>query len=115
MTNYTYNLKIIFTNEKNDKEVIIDDVELENIKYQLSKEIIHSFKYKNKIYKDIKVKWMKKDLNNIEQHFYGDLFTCCRNIKDCILIKHTRLSLEYLNNTQYDVKFYISKMCNENH
>ena len=105
---YTHNLKIILVDSSGN--IILDDDFLNEIKNTLCK--LNTIKVKwNNINTDITIKWQRKELNNIEKHFMGDLYSNPIYNFDSIILNHTNQIISKINNTSnYNIKFYISRL-----
>lgn len=108
MEAYTHNLKIILVD--NDNNIILDNDFLDEIKRVLCQLNTAKTKWNGKNI-DITIKWNRKELNNIEKQFVGDLYSNPAYDSDSIIVNHTRQIISTINNTSnYDIKFYISRI-----
>ena len=73
---------------------------------------LHRKKMKwNKTNIDITIKWHRKELNNIEKQFIGDLYSNSIYNFDSIILNNTnQIILEINNTSNYNIKFYISRI-----
>jgi hypothetical protein len=105
---YTHNLKIILV-DINGK-IVSDNEFLDEIKNQLCQLNTTTVQWHNKKV-DITIKWYRKELNNIEQQFMGDLYSNPIYNYDSIIENHTKQIISNINNkSNYNIKFYISKL-----
>jgi hypothetical protein len=105
MEEYTHNLKILLIENNN----IIEDEDLLNeIKSILSKNNTNIIEWNGKFEK-ITIKWDKKDLNEINKLFMGDLFSNPIYDFDRIIQNHTQETISKIN-CKYIIKFYISRI-----
>ena len=105
---YTHNLKIILVDDSGN--IILDNDFLDKIKNTLcqlnTKKVIWNGKNI-----DITIKWYRKELNNIEKHFIGDLYAIPAYNFDSIIVNHTNQIISNINNkSNYNIKFYISRL-----
>jgi hypothetical protein len=105
---YTHNLKIILVDVS--ENIIIDNDFLDEIKNTLcqlnTKKVIWNGKNI-----DITIKWHRKELNNIENQFMGDLYSNPAYDFDSIIVNHTNQIISNINNkSKYNIKFYISRL-----
>jgi hypothetical protein len=108
MEAYTHNLKIILVD--NSGNIILDDELLEEIKNTLCQSNTTKVKWNNKLI-DVTIQWHRKELNNIEKQFMGDLFSNPIYNFDSIIVNHTKQIISNINNkSNYNIKFYISKL-----
>jgi hypothetical protein len=109
---YTHNLKIILVD--NSGNIILDDEFLQEIKNTLCLSNTIKLKWNGQNI-DIKIKWHRKILNNIEKQFMGDLFSNSAYSVDSIILNHTNQIISNIhNNSNYNIKFYISKLIGDN-
>ncbi len=74
MEAYTHNLKIILVDNDNNKNIILDNDFLDEIKRVLCQLNTTKTQWNgNNI--DITIKWNRKELNNIEKQFVGELYS----------------------------------------
>ena len=108
---YTHNLKIILVDSCGN--IILDNDFLDEIKNTLCQSNTIKIKWNNQN-TDITIKWHKKELNNIEKQFMGDLYSNPIYNFDSIILNHTNQIILKINNTSnYNIKFYISKFIGE--
>lgn len=108
METYTHNLKILLFD--NDNNIICDNDFLEKIKTELCELNTKNIKWNTENIK-VSIKWYKKELNNIDKQFMGDLFSKPIYDYDSIIIKHTEKIISNINNPfNYNIKFYISRL-----
>ena len=107
MESYTHNLKIILIDNDN---IVLDNDLLNEIKNKLCQLNITTVKWNNKNI-SVSIQWHRKELNNIDKHFMGDLFVNSIYDFDSILINHTKQIISSINNnSNYTVKFYIFRL-----
>jgi len=105
---YTHNLKIILVDSIGN--IISDDEFLEEIKNTLCQLNTKKVQWNNKKI-DIIIQWHRKELNNIEKHFMGDLFSNPIYDYDSIIVNHTKQIISSINNkSNYNIKFYVSRL-----
>ena len=109
---YTHNLKIILFDK--DDNIVEDEIFLDKIKNILCKLNIQETQWNGKN-ENIMIKWDRKKLNNINKHFMGDLFSEPIYNLDSIILNHTNEIISKIdNNSNYIIKFYISRLIGEN-
>ena len=105
---YTHNLKIILVDSSGN--IILDNDFLDKIKNTLCQINTTKMQWYNKNI-DITIKWHRKELNNIEKQFMGDLYSIPMYSVDSIIVNHTNQIISNINNTSnYNIKFYISRL-----
>lgn len=105
---YTHNLKIILIDSNGN--IILDNDFLDEIKNTLCQLNTKKVQWNNKN-TDITIKWDRKELNNIEKQFMGDLYSNPICNFDSIIVNHTNQIISNINNTSnYNIKFYISRL-----
>ena len=105
---YTHNLKIILIDSNGN--IVSDNDFLDQIKNTLCLLNTKNLKWNNKN-TDITIKWDRKELNNIEKQFMGDLYSNPMYSVDSIIVNHTNQIISNINNTSnYNIKFYISRV-----
>ena len=105
---YTHNLKIILLD--NTGNIILDDKFLEEIKNTLCQLNTKKIQWNSKNI-DVTIKWHRKELNNIEKQFMGDLYSSPIYNFDSMIVNHTKQIISNVNNkSNYNIKFYISKL-----
>lgn len=105
---YTHNLKIILVDTNGN--IILDNDFLDEIKNALCQLNTKKVKWNNKN-TDITIKWERKELNNIEKQFMGDLYSIPMYSVDSIIVNHTNQIISNINNrSNYNIKFYISRV-----
>ena len=105
---YTHNLKIILVDTNGN--IILDNDFLDEIKNTLcqsnTKKVIW-----NSTNLDVSIKWNRKELNNIEKQFMGDLYSNPIYDSDSIIVNHTKQIISNIQNTSnYNIKFYIFRL-----
>ena len=105
---YSHNLKIILVDACGN--IILDGDFLDEIKNALSlTNTIKTHWNGKKI--DITIKWCRRQLNGIETHFMGDLFSNPAYEIDSIIVNHVAQIISNINNTSNCiVKFHISRL-----
>ena len=59
----------------------------------------------------VTIKWCRKELNDIEKQFMGDLYSNPAYDFDSIIVNHVNQIISTINNTSnYSIKFYISRL-----
>lgn len=108
METYTHNLQIFLFDKKGN--VVIDNDYLEQIKNTLC--TIHTKEVKwNTKNIQATIWWNKKNLNNIDKYFMGDLFLNSIYDQDSIIIDHTKQIISCVENRKnYDIRFYITRL-----
>jgi hypothetical protein len=105
---YTHNLKIILVDSSGN--IVLDNNFLDEIKNTLCQSNTTKVKWNGKNI-DITIKWHRKELNSIEKQFMGDLYSNPIYNFDSIILNHTnQVILKIKNTSNYDIKFYISKI-----
>jgi predicted metal-dependent hydrolase len=105
---YTHNLKIILADSSGN--IILDNDFLDEIKNTLCQLNTKEVKWNNQNI-NITIKWHRKEVNNIEEQFMGDLFSNPIYNFDSIIVNHTNQIISNINNkSNYYIKFYISKL-----
>jgi hypothetical protein len=105
---YTHNLKIILVD--NNGNIILDNDFLDKIKNTLCQLNTKKVEW-NEQNIDITIQWHRKELNNIEKQFMGDLFSNPIYDFDSIIVNHTKQIISNINNkSNYNIKFYISRL-----
>lgn len=108
MEAYTHNLKIILVDCSGN--IISDNEFLDEIKNTLCQTNTTKVKWNGKN-TDTTIKWQRRELNNIEKQFMGDLFSNPIYNFDSIILNHTTQMISKINNTSnYNIKFYISRV-----
>ena len=109
---YTHNLKIILIDS--NENIISDNNLLDEIKNTLCQLNTTTVKWNNKNL-DVTIQWHRKELNNIEKQFMGDLYSNPIYNFDSIIVNHTKQIISNINNKfNYNIKFYISKLIGDN-
>ncbi len=105
---YTHNLKIILVDTNGN--IILDNDFLDEIKNTLCQLNTTKVRWNNQNV-NISIKWERKELNNIEKQFMGDLYSNPPYNLDSIIVNHTNQIISSINNkSNYNIKFYISKL-----
>jgi hypothetical protein len=105
---YTHNLKIILVDSSGN--IVFDDEFLYEIKNALCQSNTKKVKWNGQNI-DVTIKWHRKELNNIQNQFMGDLFTTPIYDSDSIIVNHANQIISNINNkSNYIIKFYISKL-----
>ena len=105
---YTHNLKIILVDTNGN--IVSDNDFLDEIKNTLCQLNTTTVKWNNKNL-DVTIQWHRKELNNIEKQFMGDLYSNPIYNFDSIIVNHTKQIISNVNNkSNYNIKFYISKL-----
>ena len=105
---YTHNLKIILVDSTGN--IILDNDFLDEIKTILCQTNTTKIEWNGKNM-DITIKWHKKELTNIEKQFRGDLYSNPAYNFDSLILNHTnQVILKIKNTSNYDIKFYISRL-----
>lgn len=108
MESYTHNLKIILVDSNGN--IISDNDFLDEIKNTLCQVNTTKVKWNGKNI-DTTIQWRRKELNNIEKQFMGDLYSNSAYNFDSIILNHTSQIISKINNTtNYNIKFYISRV-----
>ena len=108
METYTHNLKIILVDCSGN--VVLDNDFLDEIKHTLCQSNTKKVQWNGKKM-DIIIQWHRKELNNIQKQFMGDLFTNPMYEFDSIIVNHTNQLISSINNKyNYDIHFYISRI-----
>jgi hypothetical protein len=111
MTSYIHNLKIILVDS--DENIILDHDFLDEIKHVLCQSNTKYVEWNNK-YIPVIIKWDKKELNKIDKHVMGDLFTHSIYDDDSIIVNHTTQVISSIKNpTKHKIKIYISRLIGE--
>ena len=105
---YTHNLKIILVDTNGS--IVSDNDFLDEIKNTLCQLNTKKIQWNSKNL-DVTIKWHRKELNNIEKQFMGDLYSYPMYDFDSIIVNHTNQIISNINNTSnYNIKFYISRL-----
>jgi len=105
---YTHNLKIILVDTNGN--IVSDNDFLDEIKNTLCQLNTRKIQWNSKNL-DVTIKWHRKELNNIEKQFMGDLYSNPIYDFDSIIVNHTKQIISNINNTSnYNIKFYISRL-----
>lgn len=108
MEAYTHNLKIILIDTNGN--IVSDNEFLDEIKNTLCQLNTQKIQWNSKNL-DVTIKWHRKELNNIEKQFMGDLYSNPAYDVDSIIVNHTTHIISSINNkSNYNIKFYISKL-----
>ena len=108
MATYTHNLKIILVDNNND--IIIDNEFLDEIKNALCK-LNSIYILWNNTNLNVMIKWDKKNLNKVDNHFVGDLFLDSMYNNDSIITNHVKNVILCINNkSKHNIKIYISRL-----
>jgi len=103
---FTHNLKVLIFNKNND---LVEDVNLlREIKSMLQKK----YTYIIKSY-ELTVQWELKELNKLQIHFMGDLFTSSKCESDSIMYEHMENTLHDIEKElkmNDKIRFHISRM-----
>jgi predicted metal-dependent hydrolase len=105
---YTHNLKIILVDRNGN--IILDNEFLDEIKNTLCQLNTKKLQWNSQNI-DITIEWHKKELDNIEKQFMGDLFSNPIYEHDSIIVNHTTQVISNINNkSNYEIKFYIYRL-----
>ena len=108
METYTHNLKIILVDCSGN--IVLDNDFLDEIKHTLCQSNTKKVQWNGKKM-DIIIQWHRKELNNIQKQFMGDLFTNPMYEFDSIIVNHTNQLISSINNKHnYNIHFYISRV-----
>ena len=108
MEAYTHNLKIILVDTNGN--IVSDNDFLDEIKNTLCQLNTKKNQW-NSTNLDVTIKWHRKELNNIEKQFMGDLYSNPAYNFDSIIVNHTKQIISSINNkSNYNIKFYIYKI-----
>ena len=107
---YTHNLKLLLL-DINDN-IIEDNVFLNQIKNILCQNSTNMLKWNGQDQNFI-IQWFQVELSDINKHFMGDLFACPMYANDKIILNHTQQIISKIN-SEYTIKFYISRIIYEN-
>ena len=106
METYTHNLKIIMID--NDGNIVLDNEILDEIKNALCQTNTKKV-YWNGQNIDIILQWHRKELNNIQKQFMGDLFTTPIYDFDSIIVNHVSQIISSAKHN-YNIKFHMSRI-----
>lgn len=105
---YTHNLKIILVDT--DGNIVSDNDYLDEVKNVLCRLNTENVEWNMQNIK-ISIQWKRKELNNIQKQFMGDLFLNSLYHYDSIIVNHTTQVISKINKkSNYSIKFYISKL-----
>lgn len=104
---FTHNLKILLLD--NNSNIINDDFFLEEIKNILTNNNTHLLNWNGKK-NSFSIKWNKINLNQLDRHFMGDLFSHPIYEMDSIILNHTEKTISQIN-SKYIIRFHISRIC----
>ena len=108
METYTHNLKIILVDS--DGNIVLDNDFLDEIKRVLCQSNTKKTQWNGRNI-DVMIQWRKKELNNIQKQFMGDLFTNPIYDSDRIIMNHTNQIISSVNNKyNYNIEFHISRV-----
>lgn len=108
MEAYTHNLKIILVDTNGN--IVSDNDFLDEIKNTLCQLNTKKNQW-NRTNLNVTIKWNRKELNNIENQFMGDLYSNPAYNFDSIIVNHTKQIISSINNkSNYNIKFYIYKI-----
>lgn len=105
MEAYTHNLKIILVDTNGN--IVSDNDFLDEIKNTLCQLNTKKVQWNNKNI-NITIAWKRKELNNIEKQFVGDLYSNPAYDSDSIIVNQIISNIN--NKTIYKIKFYISRI-----
>jgi len=105
METYTHNLKIILVDLSGN--IVVDDDFLDEIKNALCQSKTKKVEWNGQNL-DVTIQWHRKDLNNLQKQFMGDLFTTPIYDSDKIIVNHTTQMISCYD--CYNIKFYISRV-----
>lgn len=107
MSVFTHNLKIILVDTSGN--IVLDNDFLDEIKNVLCQLNTKDVKWNTENIKAT-IQWHRKELNNIEKQFMGDLFLNSIYHYDSIIVNHTTQVISSINKkSNYSIKFYITK------
>ncbi len=104
--NFTHNLKILLFDANNN--IVEDENELTRVKNILNQNNIHTYTWNNKT-DYCSIKWIFKELNDIDKHFIGDLFYFSIFKYDNIILQHTNKTISSII-SPYNIKFSLIKL-----
>jgi hypothetical protein len=105
---YTHNLKIILVDTNGN--IVSDNDFLDEIKNTLCQLNTKKIQWNSKNI-DVTIEWHRKELNNIEKQFMGDLYSNPIYNFDSIIVNHTKqIIINQIKHKHYNIKFYISKL-----
>jgi len=102
---YTHNLKIILVDVNGN--IVFDDEFLDEIKNALCQSNTKKVMWDGQNI-EAQIKWHRKELNNIQKQFMGDLFATPIYDADSIIVNHANQIISSYNS--YNVKFYMSRV-----
>jgi hypothetical protein len=103
---FTHNLKILLLDSNSN--IINDDFFLEEIKNILTNNNTHLLNWNGKK-NSFTIKWNKINLNQLDRHFMGDLFSHPIYDLDSIILNHSQISL---NISYFDLIDYLTENTN---
>lgn len=103
---YTHNLQVLLFD--NNDNIIEDNDFLDEIKNILCQNITNVMEWNGKL-ESFTIKWNKKELNKIDKHFVGDLFSSPAYDSDRIILNHVQKIITNIN-CKYNIKFYLSRL-----
>ena len=106
METYTHNLKIILVDISGN--IVVDDDFLDEIKNALCQSKTKKVEWNGQNL-DVTIKWHRKELNNLQKQFMGDLFTTPIYDSDSIIVNHTTQMISCYDDS-YNIKFYVSRV-----
>jgi hypothetical protein len=91
-----------------DGNIVLDNEFLDEIKNMLCQTNTKKVQWNGQNI-DIILQWRRKELNNIQKQFMGDLFTNPIYDFDSIIVNHVSQVISSAKHN-YDIKFYISRV-----
>ena len=106
---FSYNMKLLLLDENN--KVVEDQLFLDEVKNILCQSNSCTLFWNGK-YHIFSYQWIKKDLDELEKYFMGDLFLCPIYTFENVLEEHVQQILSRFE-TKYSIIFYIHKIIGE--
>ena len=109
---HTHNLKLLFVDTSGN--IVEDEEYMDEIKKIFCEPQSHKILWtrKREVYTII---WTRKQLDKLQTHFMGDLFSCPIYEKDSIILIHTQKTINSIPNPKYRILFYISRVVGDRH
>jgi hypothetical protein len=104
---YTHNLNIVFLDTSGN--IVQDETYMDEIKNKFCEPQSHIIGWtrKREVYT---ILWTRKQLNTLQSHCMGDLFSCPIYEKDSIILIHTQKTINSIPNPKYKIHFHISRV-----
>ena len=107
---YTHNLNIVLVDTSGN--IVEDELYMDEIKKKFCEPQSHIIEWTRKraVYT---ILWTQKQLNKLQSHCMGDLFSCPIYEKDSIILIHTQKTINIMINPKYKIHFHISRVAGD--